>query len=148
MASEQALSVSTLWHSITELAGRLRRSNRLRREFYALDRDEAERVLRECAMGRSDFLASLRSPLCAEDLLLPAMRSAGLDPEAHKAGYPAWHRDIERTCTACEHHWRCRRDVLNNRFATQHQSYCPNKDSFGEIAQTAEVLGAAIRSSP
>ncbi|RUM95176.1 hypothetical protein EET67_24730 [Pseudaminobacter arsenicus] len=138
MARDLALGVVPLWHSITAFINRLRRGNRLQREFYALDHDEAERLLRECAMGRSDFLASLRNPLCAEDLLLPAMRSAGLDPEAHKARHPAWHRDIERTCTACENRRRCRRDVLNNRFAARHRSYCPNRDSFAEIAQTSE----------
>ncbi|MGB3391409.1 MAG: hypothetical protein WBA88_25920 [Pseudaminobacter sp.] len=112
----------------------------MRREFYAIDRDEADRLLRECAMGRSDFLSSLRNPYCADDLLLPAMRSVGLDPEAHKASYPAWHRDIERTCTACENRRRCRRDVLSNRFAARHRSYCPNKDSFTEIAQAGGDL--------
>lgn len=122
-----------IWRFITEFVTRSQRSNMLRREFQSLDREEADRFLRDCAITHSEFQSSLRNPFYSEDLLSPAMRAIGLDPNVDRIKHAAWHRDIERTCMACRYRRRCRHDVTSRRFEANYRDYCPNTESFDEM---------------
>ena len=127
-----------LWRSAIGFFHDWRHRSALQREFQLLGHAEGERILRDCGLPRSEFMSSLHKPLLSEDLLSPAMLSVGLDPVAFKIRHPARSRDLERICMACDNHRRCRNDASTDRFASRYRDYCPNRNSFDEIAEPGE----------
>ncbi len=104
-----------------------------RREFGLLAADDADRILGENGISRSDFIRIVNAPLASDDLLSPTMRSLGLEADEVRAREPAVMRDLERVCAMCSDRRRCNDQLREGRAAVSYRDYCPNASTFGSL---------------
>jgi len=60
------------------------------------------------------------------DLLLRRMAALDLDRKEVSQTEPRTFQDLQRVCTMCDHHRRCRRDLARDSADPAWQDYCPN----------------------
>lgn len=114
--------------------------NRLRhwwRETHDLDRlsrDELGRMAGEFGMTGSELeILAARGPHGA-DLLYQRMQVLGLTRTEVERVASGMMRDLEKTCSACRDKGRCVRDLESHPSDPVWKSYCPNSESFDDIA--------------
>lgn len=88
--------------------------------------ETVERMARDVGVSVSELrrLASL-GPESA-DLLLRRMKALDLDPNEVSQATPEAFRDLQRTCSMCESHRRCARDLARDSAIPAWKDYCPN----------------------
>jgi hypothetical protein len=112
-------AVSQWWRDWT------RRSSALS-ELKCWGEDEVERVAKDVGVSASELrrLASL-GPGSA-DLLLRRMAALNLDRNEVSRTEPRTFQDLQRVCTMCNSHRRCKRDLARDSADPAWQDYCPN----------------------
>jgi hypothetical protein len=112
-------AVSQWWRDWT------RRSSALS-ELKCWGEDEVERVAKDVGVSASELrrLASL-GPGSA-DLLLRRMAALDLDRNEVSRTEPRTFQDLQRVCTMCNSHRRCKRDLARDSADPAWQDYCPN----------------------
>jgi Family of unknown function (DUF6455) len=88
--------------------------------------ETVERMAQDVGVSVSELrrLASL-GPESA-DLLLRRMEALDLDRNEVSQTTPETFRDLQRTCTMCESHRRCARDLARDSAIPAWKDYCPN----------------------
>jgi hypothetical protein len=112
-------AVSQWWRDWT------RRSSALS-QLKCCGQDEVERLARDIGVSASELrsLASLGPD--SADLLLRRMAALDLDRNEVSQTEPRTFQDLQRVCTMCNHHRRCRRDLTRDSADPAWQDYCPN----------------------
>jgi Family of unknown function (DUF6455) len=97
-----------------------------RLELKCCGEGEVERMAKDIGVSASELrtLAN-RSPDSA-DLLLRRMAALDLDRNEVSRTEPRTFQDLQRVCTMCNHHRRCRRDLARDSADPAWEDYCPN----------------------
>jgi len=112
-------AVSQWWREWT------RRSS-ARFELKCCGEDELERMAKDIGLPSSELrrLASLGPD--SADLLLRRMAALDLDRNEVSQTEPRTFQDLQRVCTMCKHHRRCRGDLARDADDPAWHDYCPN----------------------
>ena len=112
-------AVSQWWRGWTT-----RGSGRL--ELKCCGEDEVERMAKDIGVSAFELrrLATLGPD--SADLLLRRMAALDLDRSEVSQTEPRTFQDLQRVCTMCDHHRRCRRDLARDSADPAWQDYCPN----------------------
>ena len=112
-------AVSQWWREWT------RRSS-ARFELKCCGEDELERMAKDIGLPSSELrrLASLGPD--SADLLLRRMAALDLDRNEVSQTEPRTFQDLQRVCTMCDHHRRCRGDLARDADDPAWHDYCPN----------------------
>jgi hypothetical protein len=112
-------AVSQWWREWT------RRSS-ARFELKCCGEDEVERMAKDIGLSSSELrrLASLGPD--SADLLLRRMAALDLDRNEVSQTEPRTFHDLQRVCTMCKHHRRCRGDLAHDADDPAWHDYCPN----------------------
>ncbi len=97
-----------------------------RLELKCCGEDEVERMAKDIGVSASELrrLATLGPD--SADLLLRRMTALDLDRNEVSRTQPRTFQDLQRVCTMCDHHRRCRRDLARDSANPAWQDYCPN----------------------
>ena len=102
------------------------RRSAARLEFKCRGEDEVERMAKDVGVSASE----LRRLAClgpdSADLLLRRMAALDLDRNEVSRTEPRAFQDLQRVCTMCNHHRRCRRDLARDSDDPAWEDYCPN----------------------
>ena len=101
------------------------RSNGLN-ELQSCGEKEVERIAKDAGLSVFEFrkLASLGPN--APDLLERRTALLDLDPVEVSEIAPQTFRDLQRVCSFCQSHRRCRRDLARDPGKPEWKDYCPN----------------------
>ena len=104
----------------------LARRSSARFELKCCGEEEVERMAKDIGMSSSELrrLASLGPD--SADLLLRRMAALDLDRNEVSRTEPRTFQDLQRVCTMCNHHRRCRGDLARNADDPAWHDYCPN----------------------
>jgi hypothetical protein len=88
--------------------------------------DEVERMAKDVGMSACELrrLASLGPD--SADLLLRRMAALDLDRNEVSRTEPRAFQDLQRVCTMCNHHRRCKGDLARDSSDPAWEDYCPN----------------------
>jgi hypothetical protein len=88
--------------------------------------DEVERMAKDIGVSASELrrLATLGPD--SADLLLRRMAALDLDRKEVSQTEPRTFQDLQRVCTMCNSHRRCKRDLARDSADRAWQDYCPN----------------------
>jgi hypothetical protein len=88
--------------------------------------DEVERMAKDIGVSASELrrLATLGPD--SADLLLRRMAALDLDRKEVSQTEPRTFQDLQRVCTMCNSHRRCKRDLARDSADPAWQDYCPN----------------------
>jgi len=102
------------------------RRSAARLELNCRGEDEVERMAKDVGVPASELrrLASLGPD--SADLLLRRMAALDLDRTEVSRTEPQAFQDLQRVCTMCNHHRRCRRDLARDSGDPAWEDYCPN----------------------
>ena len=102
------------------------RRSAARLELKCRGEDEVERMAKDVGVSSSELrrLASLGPD--SADLLLRRMAALDLDRNEVSRTEPRAFQDLQRVCTMCNHHRRCRRDLARDSGDPAWEDYCPN----------------------
>ena len=97
-----------------------------RLELKCCGEDEVEHMAKDIGMSASELrrLATLGPD--SADLLPRRMTALDLDRNEVSRTEPRAFQDLQRVCTMCDHHRRCRRDLARDCADPAWQDYCPN----------------------
>jgi hypothetical protein len=116
----QNTSLSTIKHWVGDYLRRREASYELR------DHAEVERMAHDLGMSPWELRTFAAKGPEASRLLDARMVELGLDEtDLVKAG-PEVTRDLQRSCTLCKDHRRCRDDLESHNRSADWTSYCPN----------------------
>ena len=95
-------------------------------ELKCCGEDELERMAKDIGLPSSELrrLASLGPD--SADLLLRRMAALDLDRNEVSQTEPRTFQDLQRVCTMCKHHRRCRGDLARDADDPAWHDYCPN----------------------
>ena len=95
-------------------------------ELKCCGEEEVERMAKDIGVSPSELrkLATLGPD--SADLLLRRMAALDLDRKEVSQTEPRTFQDLQRVCTMCDHHRRCRRDLARDSADPAWQDYCPN----------------------
>lgn len=101
-----------------------------------MDRHEVDRIAADLGMTARDLeeLAA-RGPNAAE-LLHRRLTALGLSRSDVEHTALGLMRDLERTCSCCDHKGVCEQDLANRPDNPAWKGYCPNAISLGSVAAT------------
>jgi hypothetical protein len=113
-----------------------------RGELQGLDRHERDRIAADLGMTAHDLehLAA-RGPRSAE-LLYRRLEALGLSKSDVERTAIGLMRDLERTCSCCEHKRVCEHDLAGSPTSSAWKGYCPNASSLEDVAATKGRLSA------
>jgi hypothetical protein len=114
------------------------RSKAARREFWAQGSDKCAGILNDLGLTRTEFDDAMRLPYASEDLLTPAMRSVGIDPDSFQT-LEAARGDMSRTCMTCPHRRQCRGLQAAFDFENHYQDFCPNSPGFAKLLEQGRI---------
>jgi hypothetical protein len=112
-------AVSQWWREWTR-----RRSTGL--ELKCCGEDEVERMAKDIGMSASELRTLANRGPDSADLLLSRMAALDLDRNEVSQTEPRTFQDLQRVCTMCNHHRRCRGDLARDADDPAWQDYCPN----------------------
>ena len=112
-------AVSQWWRELT-------RRGSARFELKCCGEEEVERMAKDIGLSSSELrrLASLGPD--SADLLLRRMAALDLDRNEVSQTEPRTFQDLQRVCTMCSHHRRCRGDLVRDADDPAWHDYCPN----------------------
>jgi hypothetical protein len=112
-------AVSQWWRELT-------RRGSARFELRCCGEEEVERMAKDIGLSSSELrrLASLGPD--SADLLLRRMAALDLDRNEVSQTEPRTFQDLQRVCTMCNHHRRCRGDLARDVDDPAWHDYCPN----------------------
>ena len=95
-------------------------------ELKCCGEEEVERMARDIGLSSSELrrLASLGPD--SADLLLRRMAALDLDRKEVSQTEPRTFQDLQRVCSMCNHHRRCRGDLARDADDPAWHDYCPN----------------------
>ncbi|SRR6266508_2063779 len=95
-------------------------------ELKCCGEDEVERMAKDIGVSASELrrLATLGPD--SADLLLRRMAALDLDRKEVSRTEPRTFQDLQRVCTMCNSHRRCKRDLARDSADPAWQDYCPN----------------------
>ena len=95
-------------------------------ELKCCGEEEVERMAKDIGLSSSELrrLASLGPD--SADLLLRRMAALDLDRNEVSRTEPRTFQDLQRVCTMCNHHRRCRGDLARDADDPAWHDYCPN----------------------
>jgi hypothetical protein len=104
----------------------LARRSSARFELKCCGEEEVERMAKDIGLSSSELrrLASLGPD--SADLLLRRMAALDLDRNEVSQTEPRTFQDLQRVCTMCKHHRRCRGDLARDADDPAWHDYCPN----------------------
>ena len=104
----------------------LARRGSARFELKCCGEEEVERMAKDIGLSSSELrrLASLGPD--SADLLLRRMAALDLDRNEVSRTEPRTFQDLQRVCTMCNHHRRCRGDLARDADDPTWHDYCPN----------------------
>ena len=95
-------------------------------ELKCCGEDEVERMAKDIGVSASELrrLATLGPD--SADLLLRRMAALDLDRKEVSQTEPRTFQDLQRVCTMCNRHRRCKGDLARDSADPAWQDYCPN----------------------
>jgi len=87
---------------------------------------EAEHIARELGLSLSDLYTLAGKRVDAAALLDRRMTLLGFNGDDLAQAGIATERDLQRTCTLCDQHRRCARDLNSKGHSDDWLDYCPN----------------------
>jgi hypothetical protein len=112
-------AVSQWWRDWTR-----RRASAL--ELKCCGEDEVERLAKDVGLSASELRRLANLGPDSADLLLRRMAALDLDRNEVSRTEPRTFQDLQRVCTMCNSHRRCRRDLARDSADPAWQDYCPN----------------------
>ena len=102
------------------------RGGSARFELKCCGEEEVERMAKDIGLSSSELrrLASLGPD--SADLLLRRMAALDLDRKEVSQTEPRTFQDLQRLCSMCNHHRRCRGDLARDADDPAWHDYCPN----------------------
>ncbi|WP_027056229.1 hypothetical protein [Mesorhizobium erdmanii] len=110
------------------------RSKAARKEFWEQGQDVCGRILDEIGLSRREFDDAMRLPYASEDLLVSAMRSAGIDPDSFQS-LQAARAGMSRICITCPHRRECHDHLSAFDFESHYRDFCPNSLTFTKLLE-------------
>jgi hypothetical protein len=95
-------------------------------ELKCCGEDEVERLAKDVGLSASELRRLANLGPDSADLLLRRMAALDLDRNEVSRTEPRTFQDLQRVCTMCNSHRRCRRDLARDSADPAWQDYCPN----------------------
>ena len=95
-------------------------------EIATLDRAELDRMAMEFGMTPRDLANLVARGPGAADLLYQRLGALGVSRGDVERVAPGLARDLERTCSCCDHKGTCRTDLESRPDDPAWEGYCPN----------------------
>jgi Family of unknown function (DUF6455) len=97
-----------------------------RSELKCCGEDEVERMAKDVGLSASELRRLAAHGPDSADLLLRRMAALDLDENEVSRTEPRTFQDLQRVCTMCNSHRRCKRDLARDSADPVWQDYCPN----------------------
>jgi hypothetical protein len=133
--------ISQSIHAILQWIWDQSRSNTLA-HLQSCAEKEVESIARDNGISASDFRALVSLDPNASDLLERRMALLDLDPVEVSEIAPQTFRDLQRVCSFCQSHRRCRRDLGHNPAKPEWKNYCPNVETLMALNAMPRGLAA------
>jgi hypothetical protein len=104
-------------------------------ELKCCGEEEVERMAKDVGVSPSELRRLAKLGPHSADLLLRRMAALDLDRNEVSRTEPRTFQDLQRVCSMCNHHRRCRGDLARDADDPAWKEYCPN-------AATLMVLNA------
>ena len=101
-----------------------RRSSAL--ELKCCGEEEVERMAKDLGLSASELRSVAKLAPGSADLLLRRMAALDLDRKEVSQTEPRTFQDLQRVCSMCRSHRRCKRDLAHDAADPAWQDYCPN----------------------
>jgi hypothetical protein len=98
-------------------------------EFKYLDDQEVARMAHDAGVTMGEFRQLVRRSPGSADLLLKRMAALDLDKNEVRKLEPEVFRDLQRVCSICQRHGRCKHDLMRDPSDPAWKSYCPNVET-------------------
>jgi len=95
-------------------------------ELKCCGEDEVERLATDVGLSASELRRLANLGPDSADFLLRRMAALDLDRNEVSRTEPRTFQDLQRVCTMCNSHRRCRRDLARDSADPAWQDYCPN----------------------
>jgi len=95
-------------------------------ELKCCGEDEVERMAKDIGLSASELRRLANLGPDSADLLLRRMAALDLDRNEVSRTEPRTFQDLQRVCTMCNSHRRCKRDLAGDSADPAWQDYCPN----------------------
>jgi hypothetical protein len=102
-------------------------------ELEGMDRAELDRIAADLGMTAHDLGDLVARGPDAAALLQQRMTALGLSRSDVERAASGLMRDLERTCTCCDHKGVCEKDLANRPQDRAWKSYCPNAISLDAV---------------
>jgi hypothetical protein len=115
-------------HAVVQWMWDQSRSNTLA-QLRSCAEKEVESIARDTGISASDFRVLVSLGPNASDLLERRMALLNLNPVEVSEIAPQTFRDLQRVCSFCQSHRRCRRDLARDPGKPEWKDYCPNVET-------------------
>ena len=95
-------------------------------ELKCCGEEEVERMAKDIGVSPSELRRLANLGPDSADLLLRRMAALDLDRNEVSRTEPRTFQDLQRVCTMCNHHRRCRGDLARDADDPAWHDYCPN----------------------
>ncbi|MBR0782756.1 DUF6455 family protein [Bradyrhizobium iriomotense] len=95
-------------------------------EMRQLDRADFDRIAADLRIAPDDLEELVRHGKHAADELPKMLHQLGISAERLGQAQPLLLRDMERTCSLCNHKGECDRDLAEGTAAENYHGYCAN----------------------
>jgi len=95
-------------------------------ELKCCGEDEVERMAKDLGLSASELRSVVKLGHGSADLLLRRMAALDLDRKEVSRTEPRTFQDLQRVCSMCRSHRRCKRDLAHDAADPAWQDYCPN----------------------
>jgi len=95
-------------------------------ELKCCGEEEVERMAKDIGVSPSELRRLANLGPDSADLLLRRMAALDLDRNEVSRTEPRTFQDLQRVCTMCNHHRRCRGDFARDADDPAWHDYCPN----------------------
>src|SRR6516165_7066090 len=112
-------AISQWWREWTRRAS-------ARFELKCCGEEEVERMAKDVGLSASELRSVAKLGPASADLLLRRMAALDLDRKEVSRTEPRTFQDLQRVCSMCRSHRRCKRDLAHDAADPAWQDYCPN----------------------
>ncbi|RQH03747.1 DUF6455 family protein [Bradyrhizobium sp. RP6] len=102
-------------------------------EMRQLDRADFDRIANDLRIAPDDLEELVRHGRHAADELPKMLEQLGISAERLGRAQPLLLRDMERTCSLCNHKGECDRDLTEGTAAENYHGYCANASTLESL---------------
>ncbi len=140
LSTQQDSRFSRLQSALKVLTDRFSRWRDAHRTFQDLrdtDPQEMRQMARDVGLSTDELTRLAAKGPNSAALLSERLTALHLQPDAIATNAPALMQDMQRLCSLCSEHGRCRRDLKRDPNDPVWKSYCPNEPTLDALQRQA-----------